>query len=108
MGLETATANLDSWRIGARRFHSRLLIGTGKYRDFEETRRAVEASGAEIVTVAIRRTHIGQDAGEPSPLEVLLPDHAAMLRNTGGCYDAASAVCTCQLPRERLDGHELV
>ncbi|HTT07560.1 MAG TPA: thiazole synthase [Gammaproteobacteria bacterium] len=108
MGLENSTANLDSWRVGARRFHSRLLIGTGKYRDFEETRRAVEASGAEIVTVALRRTNIGQDAGQPNLLDMLSPAHYTILPNTAGCYDAGSAIRTCQLARELLEGHDLV
>ncbi|HSR63714.1 MAG TPA: thiazole synthase [Gammaproteobacteria bacterium] len=89
-------------------FHSRLLVGTGKYRDLEETRRAIEASGAEIVTVAIRRTNIGQDKNEPSLLEVISPDNYTILPNTAGCYDAESAIRTCQMARELLDGHTLV
>lgn len=89
-------------------YRSRLLVGTGKYRDLEETRRAVEASGAEIVTVAIRRTNIGQNPGEPSLLEVLPPARYTILPNTAGCYDAESAVRTCRLARELLDGHDLV
>lgn len=89
-------------------YHSRLLIGTGKYRDHHETARAVEASGAQIVTVAIRRTNIGQTPGEPNLLEVLPPERYTILPNTAGCYDAASAVRTCRLARELLDGHALV
>ena len=89
-------------------YRSRLLVGTGKYRDFEETRAAIEASGAEIVTVAIRRTNIGQDAGEPNLLDHLPPDRFTILPNTAGCYDAKSAVRTCRLARELLDGHKLV
>ena len=89
-------------------YRSRLLVGTGKYRDFEETRAAIEASGAEIVTVAIRRTNIGQDPGEPSLLDHLPPDRFTILPNTAGCYDAKSAVRTCRLARELLDGHRLV
>ncbi|MGF1614242.1 MAG: thiazole synthase [Gammaproteobacteria bacterium] len=89
-------------------YHSRLLVGTGKYRDAEETRQAIEASGAEIITVAIRRTNIGQNADEPNLLDVLSPDRYTILPNTAGCYDAKSAVRTCHLARELLDGHDLV
>ncbi len=89
-------------------YRSRLLVGTGKYKDFEETRRAIEASGAEIVTVAIRRTNIGQNAGEPNLLDYLPPDKFTLLPNTAGCFDAKSAVRTCRLARELLDGHDLV
>jgi len=97
----------DLLRIGARQFHSRLLLGTGKYRDFEQTREAVEASGAEIITVAIRRTNIGQTPGQPSLLEVLPPDRYTMLPNSAGCYNAEDAVRTLRLARELLDGHAL-
>ena len=89
-------------------YRSRLLVGTGKYRNFEETRAAIEASGAKIVTVAIRRTNIGQDPGEPNLLDHLPPDRFTILPNTAGCYDAKSAVRTCRLARELLDGHRLV
>ena len=89
-------------------YRSRLIVGTGKYRDFEETRAAIEASGAEIVTVAIRRTNLGQDPGEPNLLDYLPPDRFTILPNTAGCYDAKSAVRTCRLARELLDGHRLV
>lgn len=89
-------------------YRSRLLVGTGKYKDFEETRRAIDASGADIVTVAIRRTNIGQNAGEPNLLEYLPPDQFTLLPNTAGCFDAKSAVRTCRLARELLDGHDLV
>lgn len=89
-------------------YRSRLLVGTGKYRDLEETRLAVEASGAEIVTVAVRRTNIGQITGEPNLLDVLSPDRYTILPNTAGCYDAETAVRTCRLAREMLDGHSLV
>lgn len=98
----------DILQIGDRRFHSRLLLGTGKYRDFDETRRAVEASGAEIVTVAIRRTNLGQNRGEPNLLDVLPPDRFTILPNTAGCYTADDAVRTLRLARELLDGHALV
>jgi thiazole synthase len=95
-------------KIGERRFHSRLLVGTGKYRDLEQTRQAIEASGAEIVTVAIRRTNIGQMPGEPNLLDVIPPDKYALLPNTAGCYNVEDAVRTCRLARELLDGHTLV
>ncbi len=98
----------DAWQMGDRTFTSRLLVGTGKYRDFDETRNAIEASGAEIVTVAIRRTNIGQDPGEPNLLDYLNPDRYTILPNTAGCYTAADAVRTCRLARELLDGHNLV
>ena len=94
--------------IAGRAYASRLLVGTGKYRDFDETRRAIEASGAQIVTVAIRRTNIGQDKGQPSLLEVLPPSKYTILPNTAGCYTAQDAVRTLRLARELLDGHALV
>ncbi len=89
-------------------YRSRLLVGTGKYKDFEETRRAVDASGAEIVTVALRRTNIGQTRDEPNLLDVLPPERYKILPNTAGCYDVKSAVRTCRLARELLGGHDLV
>ncbi len=89
-------------------YHSRLLVGTGKYRDLEETRLATEASGAQIVTVAVRRTNIGQTPGEPNLLDVLPLDKYTLLPNTAGCYTADDAVRTCHLARELLDGHDLV
>lgn len=98
----------DTLTIADRVFHSRLLVGTGKYRDFSQTREAIEASGAEIVTVAIRRTNIGQDKDTPSLLDVLPPDRYTLLPNTAGCYTAADAVRTARLGRELLDGHALV
>ena len=98
----------DPLRIAGRAYRSRLLIGTGKYKDFDETRRAVEASGAEIVTVAIRRTNIGQNTNEPSLLEALPPSRYTILPNTAGCYSAEDAVRTLRLARELLDGHDLV
>jgi thiazole synthase len=100
--------SMDILKIGQRTFHSRLLVGTGKYKDFDETRAAVEASGAEIVTVAIRRTNIGQDPNTPSLLEVLPPTQYTLLPNTAGCYSAEDAVRTLRLARELLDGHTLV
>ena len=98
----------DPLVIAGRAYRSRLLVGTGKYKDLDETRRAVEASGAEIVTVAIRRTNIGQNPNEPNLLDVLPPSRYTLLPNTAGCYTAADAVRTCRLSRELLDGHDLV
>jgi thiazole synthase len=98
----------DSLVIAGKSYSSRLLIGTGKYKDFTETRAAVEASGAQIVTVAIRRTNIGQHRGEPSLLDALPPSKFTYLPNTAGCYTAEDAVRTLRLARELLDGHELV
>jgi thiazole synthase len=98
----------DALVIAGRRFQSRLLTGTGKFQDLDETRRATEAAGAQIVTVAIRRTNIGQTPGEPNLLDVLPPDRYTILPNTAGCYSADDAVRTCRLARELLDGHSLV
>jgi thiazole synthase len=98
----------DGFSIAGRAFTSRLLVGTGKYKDLDETARAIAASGAEIVTVAVRRTNMGQNPGEPNILDVLPPDRYTILPNTAGCYDAESAVRTCRLARELLDGHNLV
>ncbi len=94
--------------IAGKTYGSRLLVGTGKYRDFDETRRAIDASGAQIVTVAIRRTNIGQNAGEPNLLDALPPSRFTILPNTAGCYSAQEAVRTLRLARELLDGHALV
>ena len=94
--------------IGGKPYHSRLLIGTGKYKDFAERRAGGEASGAGIVTVAIRRTNIGQDPGEPNLLDFLPPSKYTLLPNTAGCYTADDAVRTLRLARELLDGHDLV
>ena len=98
----------DAFVIAGKAYASRLLIGTGKYKDFAQTRAAVEASGAQIVTVAIRRTNIGQNANEPSLLEALPPSKFTYLPNTAGCYSAEDAVRTLRLARELLDGHDLV
>jgi thiazole synthase len=100
--------NPDPLVIAGKSYTSRLLVGTGKYKDFAETRAAVEASGAQIVTVAIRRTNIGQNPGEPSLLDVIPPKQYTLLPNTAGCYTADDAVRTLRLARELLDGHELV
>lgn len=98
----------DALVIAGRRYRSRLLTGTGKFRDLAETRAATEAAGAEIVTVAIRRSNIGQDPGQPNLLDVLPPDRYTILPNTAGCYSAEDAIRTCRLARELLDGHNLV
>ncbi len=97
----------DALVIAGKSYHSRLLTGTGKFKDLDETRAATEAAGAQIVTVAIRRTNIGQTPGEPNLLDVLPPDRYTILPNTAGCYTAEDAVRTCRLARELLDGHAL-
>lgn len=94
--------------IAGKTYRSRLLVGSGKYRDLEQTRLATQAAQADIITVAIRRTNIGQDANEPNLLEVISPEKYTILPNTAGCYNAKDAVRTCQLARELLDGHNLV
>ncbi|WP_421622001.1 thiazole synthase [Alkalilimnicola ehrlichii] len=101
-------ASQDTFTVAGRTFQSRLLVGTGKYRDMDETREAIEVSGAEIVTVAIRRTNIGQNPDEPNLLDVISPERYTLLPNTAGCYTAKDAVRTCRLARELLDGHNLV
>ncbi|HEX8963193.1 MAG TPA: thiazole synthase [Rhodocyclaceae bacterium] len=98
----------DNLVIAGKRYSSRLLVGTGKYKDFPETRAAVDASGAQIVTVAIRRVNIGQDASQPSLLDALPPSQYTYLPNTAGCYTADDAIRTLRLARELLDGHSLV
>jgi thiazole synthase len=98
----------DLLTIAGKSYSSRLLVGTGKYKDFEETRAALDASGAQIVTVAIRRTNIGQNPGEPSLLDYVPPSRFTLLPNTAGCYTAEDAVRTLRLARELLDGHDLV
>lgn len=98
----------DPLVIAGTAYRSRLLVGTGKYKDLDETRRAVEASGAQIVTVAVRRTNIGQNPNEPNLLDVLPPAKYTILPNTAGCYSADDAVFTCRLARELLDGHDLI
>jgi thiazole synthase len=100
--------NQDTFTIAGKTYQSRLLVGTGKYKDMDETREAIDASGAEIVTVAVRRTNMGQNKDEPNILDVLPPDQYTILPNTAGCYDAKTAVRTCKLARELLDGHNLV
>lgn len=99
---------LEPLKFAGREFSSRLLVGTGKYESMEQTRLAIEQSGAQIVTVAIRRTNIGQHSDQPNLLEVIDPARYTLLPNTAGCFDSDSAVRTCQLARELLDGHNLV
>jgi thiazole synthase len=102
------TAFNDPLIIAGRTYQSRLLTGTGKYKDMEETRLATEAAGAEIITVAVRRVNLGQNPNEPSLLDVLPPSKYTLLPNTAGCYTVDDAVRTCRLARELLDGHDLV
>lgn len=99
---------LDNLIIAGKSYSSRLLVGTGKYKDFAETQAAIEASGAEIITIAIRRTNIGQNPNEPNLLDILPPSKYTLLPNTAGCYSADDAVRTLRLARELLDGHSLV
>lgn len=98
----------DTLTIAGRTYHSRLLVGTGKYKDLAETKAATEASGAQIITVAIRRTNIGQNKDEPNLLDIIPLDRYTLLPNTAGCYSVEEAVRTCRLARELLDGHNLV
>lgn len=98
----------DIIQVGSYALKSRLLVGTGKYRDLDETGRAVEASGADMVTMAVRRTNLGQNPDEPNLLDVISPDRYTLLPNTAGCHTADDAVRTCRLARELLDGHNLV
>ncbi|WP_242111567.1 thiazole synthase [Luteimonas aquatica] len=104
----TPAPHPDPLLIAGKPYASRLLTGTGKFKDLEETRAATEAAGAEIVTVAVRRTNIGQTPGEPNLLDVLPPERYTILPNTAGCYTADDAVRTCRLARELLDGRALV
>jgi thiazole synthase len=98
----------DTWTIAGKTYSSRLLVGTGKYADLNQAKAAIHTSGAEIITMAVRRTNIGQDKDQPNLLEVLPPDQYTYLPNTAGCYSAKDAVRTCRLARELLDGHDLV
>lgn len=104
----TTHATPDPLIIAGKTYRSRLLTGTGKFTDFQQTRDATDAAGAEIVTVALRRTNLGQNKGEPNLLDFLPPDVFTLLPNTAGCYNAEDAIRTCQLARELLDGHTLV
>lgn len=98
----------DTFELAGHSYQSRLLVGTGKYRDFSETQAAIEASGAEIVTVAVRRTNIGQESDTPNLLDVISPERYTILPNTAGCFSAEEAIRTCRLARELLDGSTLV
>jgi len=98
----------DSLIIADKTYRSRLLVGTGKYKNLDETRDALEASGAEIITIAVRRTNIGQSPDEPNLLDILPPNRFTLLPNTAGCYNVEDAVRTCRMARELLDGHDLV
>lgn len=102
------TMRQDKLIVAGREYDSRLVVGTGKYADLELTGRAIRASGAEIVTVAIRRSNIGQNPHEPNLLDVIPPDQFTLLPNTAGCFNAQDALRTCRLARELLDGHDLV
>ncbi len=108
MSNSTEVNTTDPLIIAGFEYHSRLLVGSGKYSGLEETRLATEASGAEIITVAIRRTNIGQNPEEPNLLDAVPPEKYTILPNTAGCYNAEDAVRTCHLARELLDGHDLV
>ena len=104
----TTPTTHDPLIIAGKTYRSRLLTGTGKFKDFQQTREATDAAGAEIVTVALRRTNLGQNKAEANLLDFLPPDRFTLLPNTAGCYNAEDAVRTCQLARELLDGHKLV
>jgi thiazole synthase len=105
--LRSGVDEMDALVVAGQTYRSRLLVGTGKYKDFAETKAAIEASGAQIVTVAIRRSNIGQNRNEPNLLEVLPPSKFTILPNSAGCYTAEDAVRTLRLGRELLDGHAL-
>ena len=105
---DLACEKTDALVVADKPYHSRLLVGTGKYKDLQQTRDAIVASGAQIVTVAIRRTNIGQDKDTPNLLDVISPEQFTLLPNTAGCYSAEEAIRTCRLARELLDGHALV
>jgi len=102
------TATQTPLTIAGKQYQSRLIVGSGKYQSFEQNLEALVASGAEMITVAIRRVNLGQNKGEPSLLEVISPQQYTILPNTAGCYNAADAVRTCRMARELLDGHKLV
>lgn len=108
IGGGSVNANDDTFAIAGKQFNSRLLVGTGKYRDLAETAQCIAASGAEIVTVAIRRSNIGQNPDQPNLLEVISPAKYTILPNTAGCFSVADALRTCHLARQLLDGHNLV
>ena len=108
MTTESANPNDKPLIIAGKSYQSRLLVGTGKYKDNEETKQAIESSGSEIITIAVRRTNLGQNPDEPNLLDILPPDQYTLLPNTAGCYTTEDAVRTCRLARELLDGHSLV
>lgn len=99
---------MDYLKIGSKKFHSRLLVGSGKYKSLQQTADATKASGAEIITVAMRRMNMGQKKNEANLLDFIDPDEYTLLPNTAGCYDASSAVRTCLLAQELLDGHNFI
>ena len=103
---DTAAADADPLVVAGKSYRSRLLVGTGKYKDFEETARAIEASGAEIVTVAVRRVNV-TDRNQPMLVDYVDPRRYTYLPNTAGCYTAADAVRTLRLARE-AGGWDLV
>ncbi len=94
--------------INKREYSSRLILGTSKYKDFDETKSALQASGCEMVTVAIRRINIGQDHDSENLLDYVSPDRYTILPNTAGCYNAKDAVRTCEIAAELLNGEKLV
>ncbi len=104
-GDDTAAAD-DGWSVAGRQFNSRLIVGTGKYKDFEQNAAAVAASGAEIVTVAVRRVNVS-DPGQPMLTDYIDPKKITYLPNTAGCFDADSAIRTLRLARE-AGGWDLV
>lgn len=99
---------ITTLQVGSYTLKSRLLVGTGKYKDLAETGEAIAASGADVVTMAVRRTNLGQNPNEPNLLDVISPSQYTLLPNTAGCHTAEDAVRTCRLARELLDGHNLV
>src|SRR5690625_3086951 len=105
--MSATSPHTDPLTIAGKTYHSRLMVGTGKYASLQETQHAIEASGAEIITVAIRRTNIGQSPDEPNLLDVVSPQKYTLLPNTAGCYTAQDAVRTLRLARELLTGHDL-
>ncbi|BAF61866.1 thiazole synthase [Candidatus Vesicomyidisocius calyptogenae] len=94
--------------IAKKTYNSRLLVGSGKYKDLNETKLATDMAEADIITVAIRRTNIGQNVNEPNLLDIISPNKYTILPNTAGCYNAKDAIRTCQLARELLGGHNLI
>jgi thiazole synthase len=105
-GDHAAAIDTDSWTVAGRTFRSRLIVGTGKYKDFAQNAAAVEASGAEIVTVAVRRVNVS-DRNAPMLTDFIDPKKITYLPNTAGCFDAESAIRTLRLARE-AGGWELV